>query len=295
MCRMKNCFKALFIASLLVLLGSCTGTQVSTVTTPTDPATAATSPTSSASPRVGVRESNPKRNTASTSSRPSIPEEKLTPIPPRPANSRGRVLYLGDSFSMGTFGRTFDQSLRTGGFEVYTSICGGGSPYYWLKAYPPVAVNIGYWEKTPVSDKRVRSIKAVPKIESLLAKWDPDIVVVQTGTNLYSQLRKKSRSKEANIKEVEGLTTKMCRAIKSSGAKVYWITPPSASTRTYPQALQDEMLAITQRAVRPYGKVFDSYAVTEFPETSGSDGIHLGPTEARAWANRAASNFVSSH
>ena len=31
-----------------------------------------------------------------------------------------RILYLGDSMSMGAFGRTFDNRLREAGFSVYT-------------------------------------------------------------------------------------------------------------------------------------------------------------------------------
>ena len=97
--------------------------------------------------------------------------------------------------SIGEFGRTFDQSLRDAGFEVYTSVAGGGTPYYWLSDYPPVSIDIAYWERTPNSQRRLPSIGAVPKVESLMAKWEPDVVVVQTGTNLYAPLRSKKRTK----------------------------------------------------------------------------------------------------
>ena len=49
-----------------------------------------------------------------------------------------RVLYLGDSLSMGAFGKTLDSGLRNQGMEVYTVVAGGASPYYWLKAYQPL-------------------------------------------------------------------------------------------------------------------------------------------------------------
>ncbi len=207
------------------------------------------------------------------------------------------MLFLGDSFSMGAFGRTFDQRLRDAGFEVYTSIAGGGTPYYWLSQYSPVSINIGYWEKTPAGERRLSSIGAVPKVESLMAKWEPDIVVVQTGTNLYSTLRSKKRSKEANVREVEGLIAAMGRAVASGGQRrCYWITPPDAHTDRYPQELQDEMLQIIRRAGGPYGRVFDSYAVTEFTEGyPPSDGIHLGPSAARRWGEAAARDFVGRH
>jgi lysophospholipase L1-like esterase len=207
------------------------------------------------------------------------------------------VLFLGDSFSMGAFGKTFDQTLRNAGFEVYTSIAGGGTPYYWLNDYSPVSINIGYWERTPDAQRRLSSIGAVPKVEALMAKWDPDIVVVQTGTNLYSTLRSKRRSKEANVQEVESLISKMGRSVTSGGQRrCYWITPPDAHPGRYPPELQSEMLQIMRRAGGRYGRVFDSYAVTEFTEDyPPSDGIHLGPSDARRWGERAARDFVGSH
>ena len=269
------------LASLLLF--SCANTSEPP---PGEPQPAQRAPT----PSPGTRETS--QRAAGTSQRAA--ENYVIPdAPPRPANSRGRVLFLGDSFSVGAFGRTFDQALRNAGFEVYTSVAGGGSPYYWLSAYPPVSIDITYWERTPSSQRRLRSISAVPKLETLMAKWQPDIVVVQTGTNLYASLRSSRRSKEANVREVESLVSKMGRAISAGGARCFWITPPSASTNTYPQELQDEMLAITRRAVSPYGRIFDSYAVTERP--TGSDGIHLGPSKARAWAQRAASDFIATH
>ncbi|MEM7144913.1 MAG: SGNH/GDSL hydrolase family protein [Verrucomicrobiota bacterium] len=211
--------------------------------------------------------------------------------------SKGRVLFLGDSFSIGAFGRTFDQSLRDAGYEVYTSIAGGGTPYYWLREYPPVSINISYWERTPNTERRLSSIAAVPKVETLMAKWKPDIVVVQSGTNLYAPLRSSRHSKEHNIQRVETLIAKMCRAITAGGgAQCYWITPPDASTEKYPRQLQEEMLRTIRRGVSGYGRVFNSYAVTTYPQSQpSSDGIHLAPNEARNWANRAANDFLKTY
>lgn len=46
-----------------------------------------------------------------------------------------RILYLGDSLSIGAFGQTLDQSMRSAGFEVHTAVAGGASPYYWLRSH----------------------------------------------------------------------------------------------------------------------------------------------------------------
>ena len=96
--------------------------------------------------------------------------------------------------SMGAFGKTFDQEMREAGFDVYTFVAGGATPYYWLSRYSTITGPIGYWEKTPGGEQRENVARGVPKVESLLERYDPDVVVVQTGTNLYSTLRSKRSS-----------------------------------------------------------------------------------------------------
>lgn len=219
---------------------------------------------------------------------------EATAAVPDPAQKGGnRVLFLGDSLAIGPFGRAFDQELRDAGFEVFTSVAGGATPYYWLKEYPSVSLDLTYWERTPTSERRLPRIGAVPKVETLMSKWNPDIVVVQTGTNLYASLRSKKRSKEANVREVESLTDKMCRAVTANGQRqLYWITPPDAHVKRYPQALQDEMLSITQRVAGQHGTVFNSYQVTTYDEPyPQSDGIHLAVSSSRRWGKTVASDF----
>jgi len=193
----------------------------------------------------------------------------------------------------GAFGRTFDQELRDAGFEVYTSVAGGGTPYFWLSEYPPVSIDITYWERTPTSQRRLPGISAVPKIDTLIAKWNPDIVVVQTGINLYAPLRSKKRSKADNVREIESLVDKMCRVSTANGKReLYWITPPDSHVKRYPQALQDEMLDIMQRVAGQYGTVFNSYRVTSYDESyPPSDGIHLGSSVSRKWGETAVNDF----
>jgi len=215
-----------------------------------------------------------------------IKKEKTIP-------KRTSILYLGDSMSMGAFGKVFDMKLREAGFEVYTYVAGGATPYYWLSRYEPIASNIGFWEKTPTVDRRQKFIKEVPKVESLVENWNPDIVVIQTGINLYSSLRSKRREKSDNIAVVEGLCRDMAKAAVIGGRRCYWIAPPASHPERFPYALQDEMSSIMNDTVSPFGRVFDSRDVTKFvdpyPET---DGIHYGPTEAREWAQHVMSDFM---
>ncbi|MEM8952818.1 MAG: hypothetical protein AAGD22_01580 [Verrucomicrobiota bacterium] len=206
-----------------------------------------------------------------------------------------RVLYLGDSLSMGSFGRTFDQRMRESNFEVYTFVTGGGSPYYWLSKFAPISSNIGHWEKTPSQERRLRYTPAVPKIETLLQTYRPSIVVVQTGINLYSALRSKRRSPSENVSEVSGLIDDMCRAIRQSGAEIYWIAPPHSHEQRYPKELQNQLLSIMKSNVHRHGgMVFESGRVTHFTDPyPQTDGIHYGPTEAAAWAEKVAMDFTN--
>ena len=129
------------------------------------------------------------------------------------------VLFLGDSMSMGAFGSTLDSKLRDAGFEVHTYVAGGATPYYWLSQYQSISSDIGFWEKTPKLERRLKKIEEVPKVEDLLNHCDPDIVVVQTGTNLYSSLRSKRREESDNIKLVQNLCRDMAEAASKGGRR----------------------------------------------------------------------------
>lgn len=208
-------------------------------------------------------------------------------------SGHARVLYLGDSLSIGTFGQTFDSALRSSGFQVHTVVAGGASPYYWLKQYQPLPCTIGFWEKSETSERRVGYVRAVPKLQDLISEVRPKVVVVQTGINLYATLRSKRRPAEENVKEVTGLIDQMCRAIAESGAISYWVLPPHSHEERYPKELQLQLAGLMREVVTGYeGMVFESQKVTRFVDPyPATDGIHYGPTEARGWAEKVSSHF----
>ncbi len=218
----------------------------------------------------------------------------LLPATLFPALAATRVLYLGDSFSKGPFGTTLDAAMRAGGLEVYTSVTGGASLYDWLPDFGGTSSDIGYWEKTPKSERRVGYIGRVPKIDELVARWKPNVVVIQGGTNMYSVLTSKRRSAEQNEAELRRLYRRVGDICRSGGAKVYWITPATAHPQRFAPDLQMQMRRVLTDIFSDYGRVFDSYAVTRFTEPyPGSDGIHYGPTEASAWARLAGRDVVA--
>jgi len=205
-----------------------------------------------------------------------------------------KVLYLGDSFSKGAFGRTLDAQMRVAGLEVYTSVTGGASAYDWLPEFGPTSTNIGYWEKTPQEEFRVTQLAQVPKLDELVERWKPNLVVIQGGTNMYSVLTSKRRSKEENAAEFERLLHRMGQIVASAGARLYWVTPATAHPQRFSEELQAEMRERLVRVVSRYGRVFDSYAVTRFTDPyPGTDGIHYGPTEAAAWSQLVAKDVLA--
>ncbi|MDF1812787.1 MAG: hypothetical protein P1V20_11255 [Verrucomicrobiales bacterium] len=199
-----------------------------------------------------------------------------------------RILYLGDSLSMGAFGRTLDSGLRSQGAEVYTAVAGGASPYYWLKAYQSLPSSIGFWEKTPINERRIGYVRAVPKLEDMLEDYNPHFVVVQTGINLYATLRSRRRPKDENVLEIRSLIEQMSHSIAKSGATPYWILPPHSHERRYSIELQNELRSIMRNVINDYGgAVFESAEVTRFTDPyPATDGIHYGPAEAAAWAQK---------
>lgn len=209
------------------------------------------------------------------------------------AGSKAKVLYLGDSLSIGSFGQTFDSSLRSSGFHVHTVVAGGATPYYWLKNYQALPCTIGFWEKSEESERRVGYVRAVPKIEDLMATTRPTVVVVQTGVNLYATLRSKRRPKEENVEEVRSLIDQMCYAIAEAGAISYWVLPPHSHEERYTRELQEELASLMRGVVEKYeGTVFESQKVTKFVDPyPATDGIHYGPAEARGWAEKVSSHF----
>lgn len=208
-------------------------------------------------------------------------------------SAESRVLYLGDSLSIGAFGQTFDSAMRSSGFKVHTVVAGGASPYYWLKSYQSLPCTIGFWEKSELSERRVGYVRAVPKLEDLMSQSKPNVVVVQTGINLYATLRSKRRPKEENVEEVRSLIDQMCYSIAEGGALSYWVLPPHSHEERYPRELQEELAGIMRGVVEKYeGIVFESQKVTRFTDPyPATDGIHYGPSAARGWAEKVSQHF----
>lgn len=176
---------------------------------------------------------------------------------------------------------------------MHTVVAGGASPYYWLKSYQALPCTIGFWEKSSSSERRIGYIRAVPKLEDLIAESKPDVVVVQTGVNLYATLRSKRRTSRENVEEVRSLIDQMCQSINDGGAASYWVLPPNSHEERYSIELQKLLADLMKSSVEKYkGVVFESQKCTKFTDPyPATDGIHYGPEEAAGWANKVSEDF----
>lgn len=185
-----------------------------------------------------------------------------------------KVLEIGDSHSVGTFGKELDAKLRGTGAQVSTYASAGATASTFTQGK---STKYGYWEKrADGSEKSVGYGQSAqtPKLDDLIAREKPSVILVNLGAN-FRQGDPKSQVDEIG------------RVAQKHGIPIVWVGPPkTAQDNSNPSSLQqfDQKMAA---AVAPYGKYISSAAHT--PKYSGGDGIHYGGSEgnqiARQWAS----------
>jgi hypothetical protein len=185
----------------------------------------------------------------------STAQIQSTPAPqqtPAASSDNGiTVLILGDSLSLCGFGKRLDQHFREMP-EVkatFTYMACATQPLSWLKEkpYANVKTRCGYWsiesvggsaQPKEVEDvygmRRGHAPKAhpVPKLEELLQRIRPDVLVMQTGGNLFDlfpdhKTVRPNRDAPALKKFVVPFLSKAANA-PSSLKKIYWVASPTS-------------------------------------------------------------------
>ena len=185
-----------------------------------------------------------------------------------------KVLEIGDSHSVGTFGQELDAKLRGTGAQVSTYASAGANPSDFVNG---TGHKYGYWEKkADGSEKKVGygTNAAPPKLETLIAQEKPSVILVNLGANF------RSGNPKAEV-------DKIGQVAKKHNIPIVWVGPPKTrQDNSNPGSIQafDQKMA---EAVAPYGKYISSSNLT--PKYSGGDGIHYSGSEgnaiARQWAN----------
>jgi hypothetical protein len=206
-----------------------------------------------------------------------------------------RVLMVGDSLTVGGFGQAMQDYLvrRFGSNHVAIYASCGSSPEQWLRSGPNYTTKCGYREKTPQSaifydfqnGRRPRPV-LTPKLEDLVERFHPKIIIVQLGTNWMDGMSSKTSSAHLNYGEILDRFVAAIHHQPNTVHKVIWITPPDSSR--YSKAVQTRVkdLIITA-AVRHSFETIDSSKMTHYVRgKSGGDGVHYNNPAAEEWAKQ---------
>ena len=234
---------------------------------------------------------------------PTVPSAASDPVSTRPIN----VLILGDSLSLCGFGKRLDQRFREDPRvnTTFTYMACGTTPLSWLKQkpYSNVKTHCGFWEieSVPGSDhphelqdtygmRRKYSPKAhpVPKLEDLLDTVQPDILIMQTGTNLFDLFsgRKVVRPDRDGASLRNYLIPFVARAIKAPSTlrKIYWVASPT-SGRVAPD-VQSFVFEQTRDDLQVAATVIDSRTLVSYPyHHMEPDKEHFIGADMDQWAD----------
>lgn len=242
--------------------------------------------TAPAAPPAPAEPSKPARKP----SKPVASAMKDLPRAPRASGRGKRVFILGDSQSHTAFGDEFQKQISLAGYEVLFHAVKNGSPYYWNGLWKsPVLTRIYEPAPEPESTGRWREASMEPRpMSDYVDLYDPDIFIIQAGTNFEEDLVGGSTS------QITQLTRKSVDVAASRGAKVLWIGPPDARDDVKDSAYQDKSVAALREILAPLSarqgmaSFFDSRPASPMPNDATGDGEHPGPTRAREWARQAA-------
>ncbi|MFN2507936.1 MAG: hypothetical protein ABR589_04090 [Chthoniobacterales bacterium] len=227
---------------------------------------------------------------------------------PEEADQKLNVLILGDSLALCGFGKRLDERFRNDPQvkSTYTYMACGTNPLSWLKQkpYTNIKAPCGFWsiEPDPRSPQPremqdTYGMKAnhppkphpVPKLEDLLETVRPDILVVQTGSNLFGLFpdAKTVRRAQHSAAIRKYLLPFKEKAISrpSPLKKIYWVNPPTSGRVS--KEVQDFLFEQTRKQLSPPGTVIDSRTLVTYPyKHMDPDKEHFLGEEMTQWADK---------
>jgi hypothetical protein len=218
------------------------------------------------------------------------------------------VLILGDSLGLCGFSKRLDQKFRADPRvkSVFTYCTCGTNPMSWLKEKPftHIQTHCGYWsiESKPDSHgfKEQRDTygepsghrpasHTVPKLDDLLATIQPDILVMQTGSNLFELFsgREKPKPDRDGPMLRKYLVPFVKKAITppSKLRKIYWIAPPISGHVS--GEVQEFVFEQTQKGIGSVTDVIDSRKLISYPyKHMEPDKEHFVGEDMNKWADK---------
>lgn len=227
-------------------------------------------PRSSASPSA----SPSARSSASPSASPS----------PRALGPGTRVLVIGDSHTVGTYGAELDRLLRATGARVETRGSAGSSPSWWLTGRPTRCGFVARHADGSVDEPPWNAPHATPLIRDLLGPEGVDLLIVSLGANM----------RKASSDVIRGEVLSFLDVASRSAARIIWVGPPRTRADMDDPRAMAAFAASLRALVEPRATYIDSAAFTAY---AGRDGIHYsgpdGTRVARAWARRILERILS--
>lgn len=209
----------------------------------------------------------------------------------QPWRASGRVLMIGDSLSVGAFGDAMETFLqqKQGSRKVYVYASCGSSVQHWLAGHKAFVTTCGYRETRPgvrILEKhrngRRPPAKTTPKIEALLQKIRPEVVIVQLGTNHFDDFKQEGSKA---MKEQRSFFEGFARALTESPARpqrIIWVAPPDCSK--FSSAIERTVESLIRETCRRHRIiVVRSRALTRYHDGAG-DGVHYDDASAKQWA-----------
>lgn len=218
------------------------------------------------------------------------------------------VLFLGDSLSLCGFGKRFDDELRhfAGVKALYTYMACATQPLSWLKMapYTNVKTRCGFWSiESSANSADPRQLEdvygmrrgwtprahPVPKLEDLLEQIRPDVLIIQTGGNLFDLFPDhKTVRPERDASELKKFIVPFLqRAISPSSSlkKIYWVASPVSGRVS--QQVQDFVVEQVHNFFGPAAMVIDSRTLIHYPyRHMEHDHEHFIGEDMDTWADK---------
>jgi hypothetical protein len=224
---------------------------------------------------------------------------------PPPSNGVS-VLILGDSLALCGFGKRLDERFRKSPQvkATFTYLACGTNPLSWLKdrPYTHIQTHCGFVsiESTSAHVKELQDVygqtrghtpgsHAVPKLEDLLATLQPDILIMQTGTNLFDLFPDhKSVSPNRHGPALRSyLVPFINKAVHtpSNLRKIYWVASPTSGRVS--KEIQEFVLQQTRTEIGHIAEVIDSRTLVTYPyHHMEPDKEHFLGADMDQWADK---------
>jgi hypothetical protein len=218
------------------------------------------------------------------------------------------VLILGDSLGLCGFSKRLDQKFRADPRvkSVFTYCTCGTNPLSWLKEKPftHIQTHCGYWSIESQSDSHAikeqrdtygtpsghrPTSHTVPKLDDLLATIQPDILVMQTGSNLFELFSGREKVKPDRdgplLRKYLAPFVKKAITPPSKLRKIYWVAPPVSGHVS--NEVQEFVFAQTQKGIGSVTDVIDSRKLISYPyKHMEPDKEHFIGEDMNRWADK---------